>query len=753
MSDAGTGAGATSLGAGAGAGSRAAPGTSETLCIPSGKLTTKSISGEFASAIIGTFADAYRNPKPSDSFLQQLQQNTPDPDPNLRVLLSKNLPAVALPDGVYLAVGNLSLAALPKYQEKVHPIPESAPAFKKWKTSGPQPQPPASCFGLRTLTAKNIENTEGKNKDVPFLQGRDKLCAYYYTRQEHGIETTNIQVGLFLVYRVPVIANPGRSRKRKSSSEDKHEGDLKKAAEEAVEAIEAESSFGHFSDEDAKDLPKCEAILKQIRDKMNEVAQNTLDPEERKAYKRGAQEMSNGIFQPSDDAEKVWRGIAGPTSTWSERFDEYMKAASNAPNAASRKQYMMRISTLCSEVLPRHEELLTFDNSRVLLVSVPMQQLDLAEEAELIREAAPGIQLDVLPNPTLAEFKRKLVPTRGKDGVPANQQFSVIQFSGHAQTSETGFNLVFKCHSHGSTNLASVKGVARVVADYAKHFQSPGLQCVVLNACSTESQGKELIKMRIIPYVVCTTGRIENRLATHYSGALYHYISKGFNIPDAHEEAIKELKQECEHKRNFELDGGDQIHLLTTKAEAIETYDFTKLPNYMRGREDYYQAHYAKERSRTNTAALSPPPKLKMRSFQQEMFDFAVAEDRAIVCLPTGAGKTLIAAKVLEHHAMLTSNWEKTCVVLCEGIPLVFQQAGVFEEQTQLRVGRYCGEINVFSWEHEFAANHVLVFTSGLFVNLLKKQHVQLRNIALIVFDEAHHTVKNHPFNEIMKDW
>ena len=138
-----------------------------------------------------------------------------------------------------------------------------------------------------------------------------------------------------------------------------------------------------------------------------------------------------------------------------------------------------------------------------------------------------------------------------------------------------------------------------------------------------------------------------------------------------------------------------------------------------------------------------------MRGFQQEMFSFAIEKRGAIACLPTGAGKTLIAAKVLDHHSKLPCNWNKTCVVLCEGIPLVFQQARVFEEQTQLRVGRYCGEINVFNWTHEFASYQVLVFTAGLFLNLLEEKKVIMSDLALMVFDEAHHAVKNHPFNQV----
>jgi endoribonuclease Dicer len=77
----------------------------------------------------------------------------------------------------------------------------------------------------------------------------------------------------------------------------------------------------------------------------------------------------------------------------------------------------------------------------------------------------------------------------------------------------------------------------------------------------------------------------------------------------------------------------------------------------------------------------------------------------------------------------------------------------VFEEQTQLRVGKYCGEVNVFDWEHELATKQVLVFTSGLFLNLLKEKELKISDVSVLMFDEAHHAAKNHPLNVIMKDF
>ena len=67
--------------------------------------------------------------------------------------------------------------------------------------------------------------------------------------------------------------------------------------------------------------------------------------------------------------------------------------------------------------------------------------------------------------------------------------------------------------------------------------------------------------------------------------------------------------------------------------------------------------------------------------------------------------------------------------MLCESIPLVFQQARVFEEETELSIGKYCGETCIFNWDHELATKQVLVLTAGLFMNLLQQGEIRIPEI------------------------
>ena len=80
----------------------------------------------------------------------------------------------------------------------------------------------------------------------------------------------------------------------------------------------------------------------------------------------------------------------------------------------------------------------------------------------------------------------------------------------------------------------------------------------------------------------------------------------------------------------------------------------------------------------------------------------------------------------------------------------------MIESQTELKVGKYTGDMNVdawdrATWETEFNKHDVLVMTHQILLNNLKHAFIGPNNINLLILDECHHTSKNHPYKKIME--
>ncbi|KYQ55277.1 Endoribonuclease Dicer [Trachymyrmex zeteki] len=149
------------------------------------------------------------------------------------------------------------------------------------------------------------------------------------------------------------------------------------------------------------------------------------------------------------------------------------------------------------------------------------------------------------------------------------------------------------------------------------------------------------------------------------------------------------------------------------------------------------------------------------RAYQIDLYERAV-QDNIILYLPTGTGKTYIAVMLLKHLSRdLRKPYQKggkRSIFVVNTVALVEQQSTYIRRHANLKCKGYSGDMKVDFWTEEdwmieIEDHQVLVMTSQIFLNLLIHRYVTLDRINLIVFDECHRAVANHPMRQIMQQF
>lgn len=152
--------------------------------------------------------------------------------------------------------------------------------------------------------------------------------------------------------------------------------------------------------------------------------------------------------------------------------------------------------------------------------------------------------------------------------------------------------------------------------------------------------------------------------------------------------------------------------------------------------------------------------------YQLELYSKAMMTN-GVCFLPTGTGKTLVAAQVIAH--MLKLNPSRQVVFLVDRVLLVLQQSdclrkelghirvaderGSFESTRPIRIGAVCGEMRKLEGNARIYEQDVLIITADCYRNHLNNGTLRFDDVSLIVLDEAHHCNKDHPYNVIIRDF
>ena len=151
------------------------------------------------------------------------------------------------------------------------------------------------------------------------------------------------------------------------------------------------------------------------------------------------------------------------------------------------------------------------------------------------------------------------------------------------------------------------------------------------------------------------------------------------------------------------------------------------------------------------------------REYQQELFEKA-KDENVIAVLDTGSGKTLIAALLIRHYlqeeilSRSKGSPAKIVFFLVNSVHLARQQARFLSVNLPQKVISLFGDTSddlwrKAEWTRIFAENSVVVCTAAVLDSCLFHSYLTIGQISLLIFDEAHHCKKNHPYSRIIRDY
>ncbi|KAF7336662.1 hypothetical protein MVEN_02101000 [Mycena venus] len=157
---------------------------------------------------------------------------------------------------------------------------------------------------------------------------------------------------------------------------------------------------------------------------------------------------------------------------------------------------------------------------------------------------------------------------------------------------------------------------------------------------------------------------------------------------------------------------------------------------------------------------VSPPladQSVATRGYQQEMLDESLQKN-IIIAMETGSGKTHIA--VLRMKLEAEREPSKISWFMAPTRALCDQQKAVIQAAIGVPVGLISGNnhpdqwTDTTLWQSILKTYRIMVSTPQVLLDALHHAHINMGNdIGLLIFDEAHHAVDKHPYNEIMKNF
>ncbi|KAI8818373.1 uncharacterized protein EV422DRAFT_183138 [Fimicolochytrium jonesii] len=161
------------------------------------------------------------------------------------------------------------------------------------------------------------------------------------------------------------------------------------------------------------------------------------------------------------------------------------------------------------------------------------------------------------------------------------------------------------------------------------------------------------------------------------------------------------------------------------------------------------------QRDFTNTPVEEPRP------YQRDLLELAKQEN-IIAVMDTGTGKTLIAGLLMKHmiavqeESVKEGAKKKLALFLVPTVPLVWQQKDYLKHQISKEIACLCGNVleqdKLVDWQEIIQKHVALCSTAQVVVEALNHAYLTLDQVSLIIFDEAHNAIGDHPYAILMRE-
>ncbi|WP_297216778.1 DEAD/DEAH box helicase family protein [Thermoplasma sp.] len=142
---------------------------------------------------------------------------------------------------------------------------------------------------------------------------------------------------------------------------------------------------------------------------------------------------------------------------------------------------------------------------------------------------------------------------------------------------------------------------------------------------------------------------------------------------------------------------------------------------------------------------------IQPREYQLNVFKNSIDQNTLIV-MPTGLGKTVIAAMLIEKFY----NEKKKSLMMAPTKPLVLQHAKTIAESTGIsenEIGVFTGEIDAEERDVIWVTRRVFVSTPQVVFNDMRSGILDITKFDLLIFDEAHRAVGNYAYVDIAQEY